>query len=201
MTRYFLKIKNQGVLLVYPTGINFITLQFKINFMKKIYVIAFLIVASITVGLNAQNPLHLGGRQLNLGVGKSDWGIPIVAGVDFGVHPDFSVGLQASYSSFTETWDSTDFHRLVFALNAVGNYHFKRILKMSEKWDLYAGLNVGFYFWSKPKNYYGDNTSEMAIGLQIGGRYYFTDKIGVNLELASGSSISAAKLGISYLFK
>jgi len=37
----------------------------------------------------------------------------------------------------------------------------------------------------------------LGIGGQIGGRYYFTEKFGVNLEFGGGNAYSGGKLGIS----
>lgn len=168
--------------------------------MKKLLILVVLL-SVFSIGLKAQNPIRVGGRQINVGAGISDWGIPVYAGIDFGIHQDFSVGVHASFSSFDETWDSTDYRRNVAGFNAVGNYHFNRILKISNRWDLYAGMNVGYYAWSQPADYYGSNETGTGLGIQIGGRYYFNEKLGLNLEMATGNSTTGIKFGISYLFK
>jgi len=168
--------------------------------MKKLLML-FVLISGLSFGLQAQNPIRVGGRQLNVGAGISDYGIPVFAGVDFGIHQDVSVGVQVSFSSFTETWDSTEYQRSVGGLKAFGNYHFNRILKMKNTWDLYAGMNAGYYFWSKPKDYYGSNETGTGLGIQIGGRYYFAEKFGLNLEVATGNSTTGVNFGISYMFK
>lgn len=168
--------------------------------MKKV-VLFFVLISGLSFGLQAQNPIRVGGRQLDLGVSSVEYGYPISVAMDFGIHEDFSVGVQASWCGFTETWDSADYHRNIVGLKAFGNYHFNRILKMSDKWDFYTGLNVGVYFWSKPPDYYGDNTTGTGLGLQVGGRYYFTDKFGLNLEFGTGNDTSGVKFGISWMFK
>ncbi len=165
---------------------------------KELIIIALAFISSF--GLSAQNPLPNGGKQLNVGVGLSGWGIPIYAGLDFGVHEDISVGVQASLSSYNESWDSKDYHRSIFGLIGNGNYHFNRILEIPSDWDFYAGLNIGFYFWSKPDDYKGSNSSEAGLGAQVGGRYYLNEKLGLNLEFTAGNAISGGKFGISYLF-
>ena len=168
--------------------------------MKKLLILLVL-VWGMAIAMEAQNPIRVGGRQINVGAGISDWGIPVYAGIDFGIHEDFSVGVHASFSSFDETWDSTEYKRTVAGFTAVGNYHFNRILKISNRWDLYAGMNVGYYAWSKPADYYGSNETATGLGLQLGGRYYFNEKLGLNLEMATGNSTTGVKFGISWMFR
>ena len=167
--------------------------------MKKLLIIIVLVVISAS-SLLAQNPFPVGGKQFNAGVGLSGWGIPIYGGLDFGLHDDISLGIQASFSSYNESWDARDYHRSIFGLIGNANYHFNRILEIPRDWDFYAGLNIGFYFWSKPDGYKGDNSSEAGLGAQIGGRYYLNDRLGLNLEFTAGNAISGGKFGISYLF-
>ena len=168
--------------------------------MKKLLILLVL-VCGMAIAMEAQNPIRVGGRQINIGGGSSDWGIPVYAGIDFGIHEDFSVGLHASFSSFDETWDSTEYKRTVAGFNAVGNYHFNRILNISNQWDFYAGMNAGYYVWSKPADYYGYNETGTGLGIQVGGRYYFTDKFGINVEVATGNDTSGVKFGVSWMFK
>ena len=44
-----------------------------------------------------QHPLQKGETQLNAGLGFSGWGIPIYAGLDYGIHKDISIGGELSY--------------------------------------------------------------------------------------------------------
>jgi len=77
------------------------------------------------------------------------------------------------------------------------NYHFNNLLSIPYNWDLYAGLNVGYYIWNSPNDYDGDHHSSLGLGAQIGGRYYFTESFGVNLEFGGGNAFSGGKVGIS----
>jgi outer membrane immunogenic protein len=77
------------------------------------------------------------------------------------------------------------------------NYHFNTLLEIPQKWDFYAGLNIGFFAWLSPDDYYGSHKSGIGLGAQIGGRYYFSDKMGINLEFGGGNAFSGGKIGVS----
>lgn len=160
---------------------------------KLLFSISFLI---LTVWVSAQNPLSKGQAQLNAGLGFSNHGIPIYVGVDYGVHPDVSIGGELCFRTYHDgSYDNTG---IGIAFN--GNYHFNTILQIPSDWDFYAGLNVGFTFWNWDDNYPYDHDSGFGLGAQIGGRYFFTSKFGVNLELGGGNASSGGKFGITYKF-
>jgi len=56
---------------------------------------------------------------------------------------------------------------------------------------------LGFYIWNHEGNYAGPHASGLELGAQVGGRYYFTDKFGLNMELGGSNSFSGGKFGIS----
>ena len=64
-------------------------------------------------------------------------------------------------------------------------------------WDIYAGLNIGFFNWSSPNEYGGSHTSGLGLGAQIGARYYFSPRWAVNLEFGGGNAFSAGKIGVT----
>ena len=74
------------------------------------------------------------------------------------------------------------------------------MLNIPSNWDFYAGLNVGFYSWSSPNGYPGDGDSGVGLGIQIGGRYFITDKFGLNLEVGGGNAFSGGKFGVTFIF-
>jgi hypothetical protein len=145
----------------------------------------------------SQSPLPVGKAQLNLGVGFSSWGVPFYVGIDYSVHKDITIGGEFSYRSYNDDWDNHKYHHNVMGFSGNGNYHFNSLLDIPQNWDFYAGLNVGFYVWSSPEDYDGDNTSGLGFGAQIGGRYYFNDKVGINLEFGGGNAFSSGKIGLS----
>ncbi|RYZ44776.1 MAG: hypothetical protein EOP49_26470 [Sphingobacteriales bacterium] len=156
-------------------------------------ILAFLFVTQVS----AQSPLPKGSKQLNAGVGLSGWGVPIYVGMDFGVHPDISVGGELSFRSYKRKYFGETYKHNITGLAANANYHFNRVLSIPSNWDLYAGLNLGFYLWNSSDDFDGDDESGLNLGAQVGGRYYFTPKFGVNLEFGGGNAFSGGKLGIS----
>jgi len=109
----------------------------------------------------------------------------VYGGIDFGVHPDITVGGEISLRI------GDGYNIIGFAGN--GNYHFNRILSIPAKWDFYAGLSVGYYKLVTDADY---NYGGLGWAGQVGGRYYFNEKFGINLELGGGN-ISGGKIGIT----
>lgn len=154
--------------------------------MKKILLSITLLATSFSFA-KAQGTLGKGNTQLNLGVGFSGFGLPVRAGLDFGVSRDITIGVQASPyfgSGFT-----------LVGIGATADYHFNHLFKLPSKWDLYAGLGVGYYFVAS------GTTAFSGVGLvgHAGVRYFFTESLGVNLE-GGGGSLSGGTIGITYKF-
>ncbi len=145
----------------------------------------------------AQGPIAQGQAQLNAGLGLSSWGIPIYLGFDVGVHPDITVGAEMSFRSYGDRFDGRKYNHSVVGFAGNGNYHFNSLLNMSREWDFYAGLNLGFYVWNSSDDYPGSKSSGLGLGAQIGGRYYFTESLGINLEFGGGNAFGGGKVGIS----
>jgi hypothetical protein len=164
--------------------------------MKNIF-IAILILAASSMA-SAQNPLPVGKAQFNIGVGFSGWGVPVYGGLDFGVSHDITLGGELSIRSYRESWKNNYYRHHIIGVSANGNYHFNRILNIPRQYDFYAGLNLGFYSWSSPDGYPGDHTSGLGLGAQIGGRYYFNNKVGLNLEFGGGDAFSDGKIGLTF---
>ncbi len=156
--------------------------------MKKLFVISFLIIGSLSAF--AQGSLDKGGKQLNAGVGFSNFGVPIYVGMDFGVHESITVGPRLSYRNYNQTINGFAFNQNLIVLSFNGNYHFNKLIELPSEWDLYAGLTLGYYIWSVKDNNNNFNTNQSSgIGLdaQLGARYFFNDKVGLNLEFGGGT--------------
>lgn len=154
--------------------------------MKKALLLLVLVIGAASM---FALPLDKGQMQVNAGVGFSTWGLPVYAGLDYGINPDITVGgeLSARLLSYG-SW---------VGIAANGNYHFVNLLNLPSNTDLYAGLSLGFNLWLPGSGYSGTYGSGLGFGLQVGGRYYFTDKLGANVEFGGGS-VSGGKIGISY---
>ncbi|AWG21247.1 hypothetical protein FFWV33_06725 [Flavobacterium faecale] len=158
-----------------------------------------LLLAVLSFGFaNAQAPLEEGGLQLNLGIGTSGWGTPVYAGIDYGIAPNFTLGGELSYQSY----NTAGYKSNILGIQANGNYHFNEILNIPSEWDLYGGASLSYYNWTskidgKKADYSG--ADDIGVGLQVGGRYFFTDKLAINLQLGGSSALSGGKLGITLL--
>tara|TARA_R110002072_G_scaffold14313_3_gene59698 strand:- start:1734 stop:2243 length:510 start_codon:yes stop_codon:yes gene_type:complete len=163
----------------------------------KIY-LATLFLISLAGASHAQNPIAIGQSQANFGVGLSSWGIPLYVGLDHGVHENVTIGGELSYRSFNDRYRNFRYNHSIFGVSGNANFHFNALLDIPKEWNFYAGLNLGFYHWSSPSDYGGNYNSGLGLGAQIGGRYYFKENLGVNLELGGGSVFSGGKFGLSF---
>ena len=143
---------------------------------------------------SAQSPIGKDGKQLNFGVGLYSGYIPLYIGVDFGVHPDITVGPQIGF----------DLNLTYMTFTGRGDYHFNTILNIPRDWDFYAGLNIGFVAHLNHDHhhypYRRDRFSGLDLGLQMGGRYYWSRGWGINLEIGGGYNLSGARFGLSKRF-
>ncbi|CEN45687.1 Uncharacterised protein [Capnocytophaga canimorsus] len=132
-----------------------------------------------------------GETQLNAGFGfnSGGFGLPVYAGVDYGIHNDVTLGAVASYVSYKvidtrATWMSV-------GVNV--NYHFNTLLNIPNNWDVYAGGTLAY-------NQFSEILSGVGFWGQLGARYYFTNRFGINLEFGGGDITTGGKIGISYKF-
>lgn len=172
------------------------------NTLKKVFLIV--LVSGISFMTKAQGfGPEPGFKQVNFGVGVSTWGVPIYAGMDFGITDKITIGPRISYRRYGDNFGVNDFHYSIFNISFRGDYHFgNHIDGIPEQLDLYGGLSLGYTIWSD--NYDGpfDNDLEESrafIALQGGARWYFNENWGANAEV-SGGSLSGLEIGLSYRF-
>ena len=146
----------------------------------------FLLIAALSFSAStfAQSPVGKGGKQINFGLGLYSSSIPVYVGMDFGVHPDITVGPQIGF----------DLGLNYMAISGRGDYHFNTLLDLPRDWNVYAGANIGFV-----AGFNNDYNSELDLGLQIGGRYYWNSTWAFNLEFGGGPEFTGGRLGVSKL--
>lgn len=131
--------------------------------------------------------------------------------MEFGVHDYVGVGFQTGVGGGgpvglggwgrSGIWGGYNYNSFYngsfnFPIAAYANFHFYQLIAdktgkdiHADKLDIYAGLNVG----SGIGILFFDNntliTPLVMFGPQVGARYFFTDKFGVNLELGYGKNI------------
>ncbi|CAD0009821.1 outer membrane beta-barrel protein [Flavobacterium chungangense] len=162
--------------------------------MKNLFL--FLSLLAITVS-KAQAPLEKQKIQLNTGFGSSGWGTPIYVGLDYGITDNITIGAEVSYQAYK----IYDIKSTILGLQANANYHFNKVLNIPNKWDCYAGLSVNYYNWTiKDADTNTSLVDDTPFGVagQVGGRYFFNQKIAVNFELGGGNATSGGKIGITY---
>ncbi len=162
--------------------------------MKKLALI-FSVIVLLGYTTNAQ-PIQEGETQINAGLGLSTYGLPVYAGVEFGLENNFSVGGELSYRKYSKY---SIYSPTITTIAAFGNYHFNELLEIPSEWDVYAGLNLGYSIWSNNDvyDYSWFKGSGVYITGQIGGRYYVNDNFAINLELGGGT-YSGGKLGVTF---
>ena len=131
--------------------------------MKKIIILSFILVSTFT---NAQAYKGKGDVKFQVGGNFQKWGSGISTSVDFGIGENMSYGFVASYLLNT----NQDYGMPKFGdrvdLKARFNANIGNVLKMSDKVDIYPGLDVGL------RNF----------GAHLGARYFFTNGFGVYSE-------------------
>lgn len=147
--------------------------------MKKFtLIIGLLFVAQFIMAQEGAAPLSKGQKQLNFGLGFSDGGLPTYVGMDFAFHNDWTAGPVL---------------KLIFdndmKFGALGrvDYHWNRLIGIPSDFDFYTGASAGFLSGD------GDN---FRWGIQVGGRWYWSEKWGLNFEFGGGVGYGGA-LGVS----
>jgi hypothetical protein len=169
--------------------------------MKKRIFITLLMVGIISVSYSqsaSQSAFNKGDNLLNVGIGVNSYysgGIPIGASYEKGISDVISVGGNFDYLS--TKYFTVKFTALYFGVR--GSYHLKLNV---DKFDVYGGPTIGYRSFSWSSKYEGVNLggsygNGLFVGIFIGGKYYFSEKIGVFAELGAIGSTNA-RLGVAF---
>jgi len=139
--------------------------------MKKITLLLVLLVGLFTV----DSAYSQATSQLNFGL--------------IGVAYDIPVAENVAISPFA----GTNFNLDWLTLGVKGNYYFDNIIGMTDPWDFYAGANLGYGIWMGSD----DGDGNFALGLQVGGRWFWNEKWGLYLELGGGNNGGIGGLGLT----
>ncbi|MEM6526367.1 MAG: hypothetical protein AAF693_21410 [Bacteroidota bacterium] len=144
------------------------------------------------------------------GIGISGYGIPIYASIDFGIADNITVGGGIGYQRDTESFSAigttTKWRHSIFSITARGSYHFNEALSLDDTWDIYGGLDLGYYIWdtkltegSTNVSYSGSGAGGLGVALRAGARYFFKKNLAGNLEVGGGNVLSSARIGITLM--
>ncbi len=173
--------------------------------MKKLILLTLGIILSAGL-LKAQSPLGQEGNQFKLASGYNTNGIPIFISYELAIpdiKSDITFGLEGAVRTFSENTDTATLSHTIVGFSFFSNYYFNSLLNMDPRrgWFTYGGVTLGYYKWFSPENYFelGQSSSTLAVGLQVGGQYYFKDW-GIYLEFAGSTETAGGKLGVLYRF-
>lgn len=133
--------------------------------MKKIITLLLVVSASF---VNAQAFKGKGDVKFQVGATMQEYATGIATTVDFGLGENLSYGFAVSYLLNTTTVAGTPKFEDRFDAKARFNANIGNVLNISDKLDVYPGLNLGL------RNF----------GAHLGARYFFTDGFGVYTEAA-----------------
>ncbi len=186
--------------------------------MKKIYLL--LVVLFSALAVNAQT-VKEGDILLNAGLGLGTYDTDNLSFPALAVSADYmlkdnlfdnksSLSVGAYTGFYRQSWDYTStisvgtppvpqvvtssYSANSFIIGARSSVHYRFV----DKLDTYAGLMLAYRNTSVSANGSSASTGKMRLGIHIGARYFFTDKIGAFAELGYG--ISPLELGVSFKF-
>lgn len=165
--------------------------------MKKLFITT--VLAFLSISMFAQGTLQEGELQANAGLGFSSWGIPIVLGVDYGFTDEISLGGEISFRRRDYDRIDANYTHTGVGILAVGNYHFNNLLELPPFVDVYGGTSIGFYLWSSDNSQYKHKGNAFGYRIQVGGRYFFTEQWGINLEFGVGN-FTDGRFGVTFKF-
>ena len=149
-------------------------------------------------------------KYLNAGIGLAAYtagGLPIGASLEVDVKNNISAGVFFDYARYGYRYGSYKWHYNFLYFGARGSYHLGELLRdldiHNSKWDPYAGLSLGIRTASYRDNAGTENfTSPYSggafLGVHVGSRYMFSEKLGGFAEVGYG--VSALRLGITARF-
>jgi hypothetical protein len=142
--------------------------------MKKIITIVAVMLISISMFAQRDGvaPLGKGDLQLNFGTGFTNYGLPVYVSLDIAVHKDVTLTPEVHVKFDDDVRGGVLFK---------ADYHWNYLIGIPSNWDFYSGARVGLDF---------GNDLDPDFGIQVGGRWYWSDKWGLNLEIGGGTGYS-----------
>ncbi|HET6245090.1 MAG: hypothetical protein H0V01_10505 [Bacteroidetes bacterium] len=173
---------------------------------KTLASILFLMIIGINSFAQEKSYPESYGKTLNLGVGIGYYGYighstpTLHLNYEFDLFRNFTLAPFVSIYTFQRTYIDKNGYRYnsrytVIPVGAKGTYYFDELFNANSKWDFYAAGSLGFalvsnradYGYYHDKNYYR-SPSPVYLDLHIGAEYHINNRLGVFLDLSSGTS-------------
>jgi hypothetical protein len=144
---------------------------------------------------------HHNDKLLNIGIGLNSYyyGNPIGLSYEVGSYPNVSIGGQFDFNSSKDNrLNGYNYGYNAYYVGARGSYHVNEILKIrDEKIDLYVGVGLGYQgIRYKDRTYVSNYGSGLFFNYFVGGKYYFSGKIGAFVEVGY-TGLSRSRIGVS----
>lgn len=138
---------------------------------------------------------------LNVGVGgvliQGNYTPPVYLGIDYMLTPTLSLSGEYTFLSYESIISRQTQYGYMLAMH----YHFNKMLRLSPKWDLYAGPVAEFeQTFSTNFGAQDHSSSRWALGMHIGARYFITDRMAINAKIGTGNLGSVGTIGMSVKF-
>jgi hypothetical protein len=175
------------------------------NILKFLCVIAIVFSATFVSG---QSRYTKGDVLVNAGVGLGYYyagGVPLLLSAEWAVNDVISVGPYLGYTSYNYNYGFVGtryrYRYTFFDIGVRGSYHFSELFEIrDERIDVYGGAFLGFVVSNFSSNFGGDYDDPYAgglrLGIHVGARYYFTEKLAGYGELGYG--IAPLSLGLTF---
>ncbi len=168
-----------------------------------------LLAATVSVSA-AGSAFHKGSLMIGPAAGLSSGfgplgGITLIGNLEYAITDHIGLGVSAGYWSYTDETSSSGYNvkykYTVIPIAATGAYHFH----VSSKWDLGAGVALGYYIVSSSAesnvsgaSYAAASSSGIAIGVFGIARYYVSENIALRGKVGYG--ISVLEVGVDFRF-
>lgn len=141
--------------------------------MKKITLLLAFIAMGYYANAQAQKYLNFGGLGTGLYIG-------------------YEIPVAKAISLVPQAHTNYDFDN--FVISVKGNYYFDELFGINSDWDVYAGVGGGWRIDNGP-----DDNGGFDFGAQIGGRWFWSEKWGLNGEFG-WSRAALGGLGVTMKF-
>lgn len=157
--------------------------------MRKFFAV-FVIILSVAFSQTSQaQVMKKGASILDVGLGLG-YAVSPFATFEYGITDKVGPGyIGVGGSASLAFWSGGT----AFSIGPEANYHFDFGTFPPKNLDLYAGLGLYYYNWFG----YTLDYSPIYFSVNIGGRYFFSDKFGVALRFGGGGLGAGGQIGLS----